>query len=205
MIERSRHQAALGRRLKKSLTRGSSDLDHAADDLNLLKLLIDYHGVGRADIEGDDGTWVVHGRLTDQGKAALKVLEENGVVVRLVSPDVDLMDDVLSSASKAFIVTGEYEIPEKMVDRLNNRGVRFGVNCNPQDVAGFIARLEAVKSQLRERKNLFLFLTATEGLDEAKRPLYLGLIDKGWTHNEINGNREHRGLVAGGNLNSIGQ
>ena len=53
--------------------------------------------------------------------------------------------------------------------------------------------------------DLFLFLTATEGLDEAKRPLYLGLIDKGWTHNEINGNREHRGLVAGGNLNSIGR
>ena len=44
-----------------------------------------------------------------------------------------------------------------------------------------------------------------DGLDEAKRPLYLGLIDKGWTHNEINGNREHRGLVGGGNLSSIGK
>jgi len=133
------------------------------------------------------------------------VLEENSVIVRLVSPDVALLDDVLSSASKAFIVTGEYETPEKMVDRLNNRGVRFGVNCSPKNVDGFIAKLEQVKSELRERKNLFLFLTATEGLDEARRPLYLGLIDKGWTHNEINGNREHRGLVGGGNLNSIGK
>ena len=92
-----------------------------------------------------------------------------------------------------------------MGDRLNRRDVRFGVTCSPKDVDGFIARLEEMKSQLRERKNLFLFLTATEGLDEAKGPLYLGLIDKGWTHNEINGNREHRGLVGGGNLNSIGR
>ncbi len=190
---------------KKSLTRGSSDLAVAGDDVKLLKLLIDYHGLGRADIKGDDGTWVVDGRLTDHGKAALKVLQQNSVIVRLVSPGKDLIDDVLSSASKAFIITGEYEIPEKMVDRLNNRGVRFGVNCDPKDINGFIARLEEVKSRLRERKNLFLFLTATEGLDEAKRSLYLRLIDKGWTHNEINGNQEHRGLVGGGNLNSIGQ
>ena len=126
-------------------------------------------------------------------------------MVRLVSPGKDLIDDMLSSASKAFIITGDYEILEKMVDRLNSRGVRFGVNCDPKDVDAFITRLEATKSQLRERKNLFLFLTATEGLDEAKRSLYLGLIDKGWTHNEINGNREHRGLVAGGNLKSIGE
>jgi len=190
---------------KQALTRGSSDLALAADDVELLKLMIDYHGIGRADIKGDDGTWVVDGRLTDHGKAALKVLEENNVFVRLVSPGADLIGDVLSSASKPFIITGEYEIPEKMVDRLNSRGVRFGVNCNPKDVNGFIARLEEVKSQLRERKNLFLFLTATEGLDQAKRPLYLGLIDRGWTHNEINGNREHRGLIGGGNLSSIGK
>ena len=188
---------------KQALTRGSGDLALAADDVELLKLMIDYHGIGRADIKGDDGTWVVDGRLTDPGKAALKVLEENNVFVRLVSPGADLIGDVLSSASKPFIITGEYEIPEKMVDRLNSRGVRFGVNCKPRDVNGFIARLEQVKSQLRERKNLFLFLTTTEGPDEAKRPLYLGLIDRGWTHNEINGNREHRGLIGGGNLSSI--
>lgn len=190
---------------KKSLARGSSDLALAGDDVKLLSLLIDYHGLGRADITGDDGTWIVDGRLTDHGRSALKVLEEKDVIVRLVSPGMDLIDDMLSSASKAFIITGEYEIPEKMVDRLNNRGVRFGVNCNPKDIDGFIARLEEVKSQLRERNNLFLFLTATEGLFEAKGPRYLGLIDKGWTHNEINGNREHRGLVGGGNLNSIGR
>jgi len=188
---------------KQSLTRGSSDLAVAADDMELLKLLIDYHGIGRADIKGDDGRWVVDGRLTDQGKAALKVLEESSVIVRLDSPGADLIDDVLSSASKPFIVTGDYEIPEKMVDRLNSRGVRFGVNCDPQDVNGFVARLEELKSRLRERKNLFLFLTSTKGLDEAKRPLYLGLIDKGWTHNEINGNQEHSGLIAGGNLNNV--
>ncbi|NQU25569.1 MAG: M28 family peptidase [Candidatus Nealsonbacteria bacterium] len=190
---------------KKSITRGSNGLGTAADDARLLLLLIDYYGIGRADFTGDDGTWVVDGRLTDQGKAALKVLEANGVIVRLVSPGNDLIDDVLTAASKAFIITGDYEIPEEMVDRLNGRGVRFGVNCDPKDVDGFIARLEKVKTQLKERKHLFLLLTATEGLDEAKGQLYLGLLDKGWTHNEINGNREHRGLIAGGTLNSIGR
>ncbi len=196
---------AAGPHGKKSLTRGATGLGTAGDDATLLKLLIDYHGVGRADFVGDDGTWVVDGRLTDQGKAALKILEENAVIVRLVAPGTELVDDFLAAASKSFIITGDYEIPEKQVDRLNARNVRFGVDCDPKDVDGFITRLEATKTRLRERKNLFLFLTSTEGLDEAKRPLYLGLLDKGWTRNEINGNREHRGLVGGGNLNTIGK
>ncbi len=190
---------------KKSLTRGATGLAVAGDDAKLLTLLIDYHGVGRADITGDDGTWIVDGRLTDQGKAALKTLEENGVIVRLVSPGENLIDDMLSAASKAFIITGEYEIPEKMVDRLNSRRVRFGIDCDPKDVGGFITRLEEMKTRLRERRDLFLLLTATEGLDQAKGQLYLGLIDKGWARNEITGNREHRGLIGGGTLNSIGR
>ena len=190
---------------RKSMARGASGLGVAGDDATLITLLMDYHGIGRVDIEGDDGTWVVDGRLTDQGKAALKILEENNIIVRLISPGEQLIDDMLSAASKAFIITGEYEIPEKLVDRLNSRGVRFGVNCDPKDIDGFLTRLEAVKSRLRERGNLFLFLTATEGLDEAKSSLYLGLLDKGWTRNEISGNREHRGLIGGGTLNTIGR
>ncbi len=82
---------------KKSLTRGSSDLALAADDVELLKLLIDYHGFGRADIKGDDGTWVVDGRLTDHGRAAREVLEENTVIDRLVSPGGDFFGALLSS------------------------------------------------------------------------------------------------------------
>ena len=92
-----------------------------------------------------------------------------------------------------------------------HRGVAENAGCPTEahDDSGwmrgdFLRCRRCSPAQLRERKDLFLFLTATEGLDEAKRSLYLRLIDKGWTHNEINGNREHRGLVAGGNLNSIG-
>lgn len=190
---------------RQSLSRGSADLGVAGKDEELLQLLIDYHGLGRADIQGGDSNWIADGRLTEDGKAAVRVLEQSGVFLRLESPGVDLIEDVLSVASKPFIITGDYEIPEKLVDRLNSRGVRFGVNCDPADVAGFVDRLESLKSRLRERTHLFLYLTSTDGLDQAKRSLYLRLIDKGWTHNEIYGNRQHRGLVGGGNLGSIGK
>jgi hypothetical protein len=56
---------------------------------------------------------------------------------------------------------------------------------------------------LGERRNVFAYLTAEEGLDEAKRPLYLGLIDRGWTHNEICGTRDHRGLVGGASMGTL--
>ena len=188
---------------KKSLSRGLVGLKLIGDDMRLLKLAVDFYGIGRVDIKGDDGVCVVKGRLTDNGKETLKALEENGVVVRLVSPGGDLINDMLSAASKPLIITGDYQITYTMVDRLNSRGVALGVDLDPQKIGDFIERLEKVKEQLGERKNLFAFLTATKGLEEAKRQLYLGLVDRGWTHNEISGSREHRGLLGGGTLGTL--
>ena len=37
-------------------------------------------------------------------------------------------------------------------------------------------------------------------MDEAKTALYMGLIDKGWEHLEIVGDRRAGGGIAGGNL-----
>jgi hypothetical protein len=190
-------------RPKKSLGRGLADIGLIGDDIRLLELIVDFHGIGRVDIEGDDGVWITEGKWTDKGREAIKALEENKVVVRLISPGESLVEDTLSAASKPFVITGDYHISERIVDRLNSQGVLLGVNFDPRNVGDFLNRVEEAKTRLGERSNLFAFLTATEGVDECKRPLYLGLIDRGWTHNEICGDREHRGLMGGGKLNVL--
>jgi hypothetical protein len=190
--------------VKKSLARGVADIELIGDDIRLLRLAVDFYAVGRVDIKGDNQIWIADGRLTDSGKEALKALEESDVVVRLISPGEELIGDMLSAASKPFVITGDYEITSAMVDRLNEKGVQLGIDFDPQQVGDFITRVEKAKKQLGERRNLFAFLTAKKGLDEAKRPLYLGLIDRGWTHREICGGKEHLGLVGGAALSTGG-
>ena len=189
----------------KSLTRGLADFKLVADDMRLLGLVVDFHGIGRADIAADDGVWIAQGRLTDRGREALGVLEENQVVVRLMSPSQTLVEDMLSTAQRPFIITGDCDISRAMAERMSNRGVQLGICLDPQDVGQFIARAEKARELLGERRNLFVFLTATKGLDEAKTPLYLGLVDRGWTHREICGGREHGGLVGGAGLENLGR
>ena len=192
-------------RPKKSIVRGIANMELIGTDTRLLDLVIDVYGVGRVDIHPDNAAWIQQDSLTEDGKAMLKMLEERGVVVRLVSPRGALLGDVLSAATKPFVVTGDYEIPDDLAERLNSSGVLFGVNLDPKVVPEFIDRVEKIKSQLGERKNLFAYLTGAEGLDDAKTALYLGLIDKGWAHNEIVGGREHGGLMGGASLNALGQ
>ena len=55
---------------------------------------------------GDDGSWIVDGRLTDSGKTALKALEANGVFAQLINPGEALLGDFLNAAEKPFLVTG---------------------------------------------------------------------------------------------------
>lgn len=187
----------------RSMARGLAEVRPIGDDMRLLVLALDFYAVGRVDLTGDDGVWVAQGRLTNAGREALKTLEANGVVVRLVSPGEQLIHDVLAAATKPFIITGDYQVTESMVPRMNELGVRLGVNLDPQKVEEFLARLEKLKQQLGERRNLFAFLTGTRALEEARRPLYLGLIDRGWTHSEICGGADHQGLVGGGNLRRL--
>jgi hypothetical protein len=189
--------------VKKSLTRGLADFKLIGNDLRLLELVVDFYGIGRVDVEGDDGVWIAGGRLTEDGREALRTLESNKVAVHLASPGEELINDMLSAGSKPFIITGDYEITYSMVDRFNSRGVRLGIDLDPQKAGDFITRVEKTRKQLGERRNLFAFLTSTEGLEKAKRPLYLGFIDRGWTHNEISGGKDHRGLFGGANLNTL--
>jgi len=191
-------------RAQKSLTRGLANLQPLGGDVRLLELAVDFYGIGRVDVKGDDGSWVVNGRLTDDGREALRSLEANDVVLRLVSPGEKLLDDLLSAAAKPLVITGDYQITYALAEQLNARGVHLGIDLDPQKIEDFLTRVEKATNLLGERRNLFAFLTATKGLEEAKRPLYLGLIDRGWTHNEICGGREHRGLLGGGNLGTPG-
>jgi hypothetical protein len=201
--ESSRSSSSRSSSSRSALSRGLNDLSAIGSDTRLLGLAIDLHGIGRVDVKADDKTWVADGRLSDTGKQILKALEENSVAVRLVSPGEELLSDVTSAATKPFIVTGEYTIPESLVDRLNSRGVMLGINFDPQKVSEFLVRVEESKLRLGQRKNLFAFVTSTEGLEEAKKAVYMGLLDRGWAHNEICGTREIDGLFPNGSFQSL--
>jgi len=110
---------------------------------------------------------------------------------------------VLEATNKPFAVTGTYEISEELVSRVLERGIQLGVNFDPKAVPDFLARVEQLKGLLGERRNLFTYLLNPEGLEEAKTPLYLGLLDRGWGRQEIQGDRVHRGLLGGAALSTL--
>ena len=58
-----------------------------------------------------------------------------------------------------------------------------------------------MKLLLGDTDNLVLSVTTEEGMDEAKTALYMGLIEKGWAHLDIAGDRRAGGGITGGNLN----
>jgi hypothetical protein len=188
---------------KRALSRGLEGMQLIGDDMRLLELVIDFYGIGRVDFEKDDGAWTAEGRLTDTGREGLKALESNGVMVRLVSPSEDLIEDLLSAATKPFVITGDYQVTYALAERLSRAGVQLGVDLDPTNIDDFLSRVEHLKGQVGERKNLFVYLTATEGLEASRRPFYLGLVDRGWGHNEICGGKEHGGLVGGASLDHL--
>lgn len=188
---------------RKSLAKGLANIKLIGDDLQLLQLVLDLHSIGRVDLQGDDGVWIVAGRLTEKGKEAVRTLAENTVAIRLIAPGENLARDLLSAATEPFIITGHFAITDELVERLNQREVRIGIDLDPKNVEDFLTRLENVRKRLGERRNLFAYLTSIDGLNEARRPLYLGLVDRGWSHNEISGGREQRGLLSGGSLDSL--
>jgi len=116
-----------------------------------------------------------------------------------------LINDVAEATSKPFAVTGTYELTEETVEQLAPRGILWGVNLDPKAVDDFLARVEKLKTLLGERRNLFALVTSAEGLEEARTPLYMGLLDRGWARNEITSRGEHRGLLGGASLSALGQ
>ncbi len=185
----------------KTFNRGISQLALFEGDTSLLLAAAEFIGFGRLDIEGDDGHWIAGGHITATGGEAIKVLEENDIWIHLASPSESLLNEMLELSSKPFIVTGDYSVTASMVDQINEKGVIVGITMDPSNVDECISDLEGMKLQLGDTDNLVLSVTTNEGMDEAKTALYMGLIEMGWDHLEIAGERRAGGGIAGGNLN----
>ncbi|HEY3380579.1 MAG TPA: M28 family peptidase [Vicinamibacterales bacterium] len=161
-------------------------------------------GVGRVEVTArGDGAWFTPGGLTDRGRTALDQFESSGVVVTLVNPSMQLLDDMLDAAKKPFILTGAMSVPAAPVaTRLKTKNVLMSVEFDA-------TAPQAVASKLIDLKNAIggsdgLLLTTRESVasspmgepvvtdaakkrrvDEAKQQMYLALIKAGWTKDEI--------------------
>jgi hypothetical protein len=185
---------------KMTFNRGTSDLALFGGDTSLLLAAAEFIGFGRLDVEGDDGHWFSDGKITAAGRRAIPQLEANDVWIHLASPSESLFSEMLTLASKPFIVSGNYSINSAVAGQINEKGVILAVTMDPSDVEACLSDLEDLKLQLGDTDNLALSVSTDRGLEEAKTALYLGLIERGWEHLEIAGDRRAGGGIAGGNL-----
>lgn len=201
--------AASEEKPERTLKNGIKDLRGFEGDVELLIAASEALGFGRVDITGSDGVWVAGGRLTRKGRYALGVMQENEIVVNLVSPSPQLFRAVLDTATRPFVVTGYYRLNSRLCDQINEKDVLLGVKFDPIDVNDCVERLVEAKADLGGSDNLILYVTSMEGLDEAKKTLYMSLIKRGWEANEIAGARsrrrgnERRFGISGGNLSVL--
>ena len=200
--------ASVEEKPEKRLEVGISNLKIFDGDVELLIAASDALGFGRVDIKGSDGEWIAKRQLTENGRYALGMMEENQIVVNMVSPFPQLLRDVLASATRPFIVTGFYLLDPQTYEQINKKKVVLGVKFDPENFEGCVERLEKAKAALGDTDNLVLFVTSTEQLDQAKKDLYMTLMKNGWKTEEVGstGGRRRRGRgtagtgIAGGNL-----
>jgi len=156
-------------------------------DAKLLEIASNTLGFGRVEFSGDDGVWVVDGRLTEAGKSALKTMEASAVVLHLVSPADDLLADVLTAAEKPLVVSGTYNLTPAAKDLAVSKKVVLSVDLDPADVDGSLEKADQAKKQFGGAANLIAFVKSADNLYELgfKRAFYFGLIKKGWTVDDI--------------------
>jgi hypothetical protein len=195
---------------RRTLDKGIKNLRVFAGDMELLLAASKSLGFGRVDIHGSDGAWVDKGQLTRKGRYDLGMLEEERIVVNLFRPSRPLLRGMLRSATRPFIVTGYYHLTDRLCELINEKKVLLGVKFDPKDVEGCVERLVKAKAALGDSDNLVLYVMSTEGLDEAKKDLYVRLIKKGWKPEEIGGprrgrprDRERPTGISGGNLSAL--
>jgi hypothetical protein len=203
--------ASVEEKPEKTLEVGIGDLKLIDGDVELLIAASDALGFGRVDFKGSDSQWISKGQLTENGRYALGMMEEHRIAINLVSPSPQLLRDVLSAATRPFIVTGFYLLDPQTYEQINKKKVILGVKFDPEDVNGCVERLEKAKAALGDTDNLVLCVSSTEGLDQAKQDLYMALMKKGWKAEEVGsaGGRFRRGRgmfgkgITGGNLNVL--
>jgi hypothetical protein len=157
-------------------------------DVKFLDLTAANVGYGRVEFGTDDGFWVVAGRLTDSGKAALKAMEANGVFAHLTAPGEALLGDFLGAAEKPFLVTGMAALPAGRIDAIKAKKVVWGVDYDPENVEAGLSRADEAKKILGAATSLIAYPKTADKLNDlaAKRAFYFGLIKLGWTPDEIN-------------------
>ncbi len=200
--------ASIKEKPRKTLEQGIRDLKVFEGDVELLLAASDALGFGRVDIKGSDGEWIKQGRLTRQGRYALDMLQTNNIAVNLVSPSPRLLRAMLNSAVRPFLITGFYRPKQRLYDQIREKKALLGVRFDPKDVDGCVTQLERAKAGLGSSENLVLYVTGSEGLDEAKKALYVSLIKKGWKAEEVGSARNRRRRnsgsgIAGDNLNVL--
>ncbi len=181
--------ASVGEKPKRTLDRGIKDLRVFAGDMELLLAASKSLGFGRVDVHGSDGAWIDKGQLTRKGRYDLGMLEEERIAVNLVGPSRPVLRGMLRCATRPFIVTGYYQLTDRLCELINEKKVLLAVKFDPKDVEGCVERLEKAKAALGDSDNLVLYVTSTEDLDEAKKDLYVRLIKKGWKPEEIGSSR----------------
>lgn len=191
--------------LRQSINRGVDSLKAVGTDERLLDLIVETHGIGRFDLAADDPMWFQDGVLTDTGKALLTALEKRKVVIHFVSPTPAALKQLTDAASRPFVVSGQYELEADVTDSLKRLGCPLAVPLDPKQPDEFLTRVEELKSRLGERRLLFAMLQNAEKLDDVKQTIYMGLLDRGWGHDEIVGGREHGGLMGGATIRQLGQ
>ncbi|MCP4452894.1 MAG: hypothetical protein GY809_15640, partial [Planctomycetes bacterium] len=199
---------------RRTMEMGIRDLKPFEGDVELFMAASRALGFGRVDIQGSDGAWIVDGKLTEDGRYFLGMVEEKKIVVNLVDPAPQLLRDVLAAATRPFMVSGFYLLDPQTYAAINKKEVLLAVKFDPSDVAGCAERLEEMKAALGDTDNLILSVTSTNKLDEAKQDLYVRLIKQGWTKEEIGSSRRSRGRrgsgerpkgIAGNSLSVLGQ
>lgn len=183
--------------VRKDLTQGIRSSVFLGD-VKFLEMAANALGIGRVEFSGDDGTWIVNGRLTDAGKSAIKTMESNSIVLHLANPSDDLCSDILNAAEKAFLVTGTYNLTPAFKDLAVSKKVVVSVDVDLNDVEGTLNKADQAKKILGAATGLIAFLKSTDKINdlEAKRAFYFGLIKKGWTADEI-------AALIGGSLRSL--
>jgi len=168
-------------------------------DVKLLELGANAIGFGRVELSADDGAWIIDGRLADAGKAAVKTMEANGVVVHLVNPGDALLNDVLAAAEKPLVVTGTYNLSAEAKSLVVSKKAVVSVDLDPEDVDGSVERADQAKKNVGAAANLVAFVKSIDRVNDLgfKRAFYFGLIKKGWTPEDI-------AAFIGGNLRRLG-
>ncbi len=174
-------------------------------DPAIMKMAFTSLNYGRIDVTGNDGIWFENG-LTTTGASALKEMEKINVAVNLIKPSQKMVDDMLAKAEKSFIITGYSNFNDTQLKLIDDKNVLIGVDFDPSKVSDCVSKLESLKAKLGDTNNLILNLVSGTDLGKGKKELYMILLSKDWTKNEIysiGGSGAARG--SRGNFSALGR